>query len=94
MSLEWLPPSSEVWCPSAAGCVDKYLVQRRAKVSDSWVTIGTNERQQSGKSPLRVFYDKTPLAASAQYSVLAQDASGKIGSRFFIDVNQGSLLIN
>lgn len=57
-------------------------------VTDSWVTIGTNERPSSDKPPLRVFEDKTPLAKFAQYSVLAQDASGILGSRFYIDANQ------
>ena len=51
-----------------------------------WADIGTSERPALGAPPLRAFVDKAPLAAGAQYSVLAVDAAGVEGSRFYIDV--------
>jgi len=85
VALEWLPPSSEVWCAAAAGCVERYLVQRRATPSDVWAGIGTSERPAPGTPPERTFADKAPLAAAAQYSVLAVDAAGLVGSRYVVD---------
>ena len=88
VALAWLPPSSEAYCPAAAGCVSKYLVQRRATAADAWVTIGTNARADLTTPPLRTLDDKAPLATSAQYSVVAEDASARQGARFYVDVTR------
>ncbi len=86
VALEWLPPVSEVWCPIDAGCIEKYLVQRRAGTAGAWAGIGTSERPAAGAPPPRQFLDKAPLAAAAQYAVIAVDGAGAEGSRFYIDV--------
>ena len=88
VALEWLPPASEVWCPSPAGCVESYLVQRRAVqagAGGAWAGIGASQRPAPGAPPLRVWADQAPLATAAQYSVIAVDVQGTWGSRYYID---------
>jgi len=47
--LEWLPPASEVWCNQVAGCVDAYLVQRRAAPAGAWRPPARGARRRVGR---------------------------------------------